>query len=548
MERPIWIPLQISNSSRHVPQLLIKASFNADSYSIFVTDLCHIWSEELNKSEIVERASNTDTSIEVTRRDTSQLRLLLENIAKSLKDFQNVKRRLLHDNEDGLILRTTISLPEPLDALHWSIHLKCLTSDDLKRELILPLLASSYVQHQHVKSLISIIEHKDQAISKLLHELESSGIDLSAAFPSLSGARSTRKVIKQDYAAQHIPGLGAFDENKWRQTPISQEQIKASLAEVMQGLLPEPDMSTLRHLKERSGEQWWTHLQENLNFDDDVMPKLESSDVMEGVAASEGEEGDSEFQTQPTPPQLRILASASNNQQRECTTSVVPEQYIATDEDETTEDDDLDAPLSKLIPRVPPKNSHDDPGISLNIMHQVKNAQRVGSTEVNPKGKFTVGGPKPQKVKQLKAQSNPLPKHSLDQDTTDDETADEKAEPASPVSTTSGAAKPARVGFMIGGKLKAQGQSKSVTPIASTPPLARETVDRSISLVSNERLSENISIGGHGRSTKESTEARRAATPPESVEGQVERRRKELKRELEAKNDALAKKKLRKKF
>ena len=263
MEKSKWMPLELSNSTKNTPKLLVKASFSSKSYQIFVTDLSRIWSEELESRDIIRRAIKDDTAIDPYQ-NVSQLPILLDKVALSLKGIQGTKRRIVETQTDALLLQTTTPLPPPLEALHWNIHLKLLTSDVLKKEFVLPLLASSFIQNQQIADLISHLKDKDNVISKLLDQLESNNVDLSTVFPSVSGVKPAKKATLRQQAARYVSGLGAFDEGQWRVSPRKPETRSVPIfGDLMSGVLSNSDMSVLETLNvEGTSGSWWTNLED----------------------------------------------------------------------------------------------------------------------------------------------------------------------------------------------------------------------------------------------------------------------------------------------
>jgi hypothetical protein len=225
-----WRVLHLSDElqGKSIPQLLIKTRFGSSSYTVFLTDLTHIWSEELDLTGVVCRASDVESPIEVSERDTSQLAILFENVQKSLNSSDDTTCAISLDTVDNVTLHTTISLPEPLDSLAWKFHLTKGTPTTLKNELILPLLVSSHVQHVRISRLLSVISDKDRAITRLVDQYESSNLDLAAAFPSIGNAKSGKRVVRREQAARHIPGLQNFDPGIWKSETAEMADTKVS--------------------------------------------------------------------------------------------------------------------------------------------------------------------------------------------------------------------------------------------------------------------------------------------------------------------------------
>lgn len=255
-----WRVLELSDplDVDRVPQLLVKPSFGSSAYSIFLTDLSNIWSEELDLAGIVGRASEEESPIEVSEQDPSQLGILLETIQKSLASNDDTSCEMTRTGTDGIILYTTISLPEPLDSLKWKFSFCKRTAVTLKNELILPLLVSSHVQHERINGLITTIAEKDRAITRLVDQYETSNLDLAAAFPSIGGLKSGRKSVKREQAAKHIPGLQPFHETSWKKATANLHDADVSTLGLFQEALTEcaPRIPT-QLMAEDNHTAWW---------------------------------------------------------------------------------------------------------------------------------------------------------------------------------------------------------------------------------------------------------------------------------------------------
>lgn len=214
-----WCVLELTEQpeGQPIPQLLVKSAFRSDSYTVYLTCLTNIWSEELNFIDIVDRATEHQSPIEISKQDITQLAILLQNIKNSLGGSEDTERRLTRDGSDNITIHTTTRMPEPLDSLTWKFHLRKRTSVTLKNELILPLLVSSHIQYERINDLVTTIENKDKAINRMVDQFESSNLDLAAAFPSIGGLKAGRKMIKREQAARHIPALRPFQHDVWKE-------------------------------------------------------------------------------------------------------------------------------------------------------------------------------------------------------------------------------------------------------------------------------------------------------------------------------------------
>ena len=134
-----WRVLELSEQpdGEPIPQLLVKPAFNSDSYTVFLTCLTNIWSEDLDLHAIVRRAAQQQSPIEISEQDTTQLNILLDNLSTCLSGSDDAECRLTRNGADGITLHTMIRLPEPLDSLTWEFHLQRRSPVTLKNELIL---------------------------------------------------------------------------------------------------------------------------------------------------------------------------------------------------------------------------------------------------------------------------------------------------------------------------------------------------------------------------------------------------------------------------
>ncbi|KAF1837176.1 XLF-domain-containing protein [Decorospora gaudefroyi] len=263
-----WRVLELSEpQGDQIPQLLVKPSFRPDSYTVHLTDLTNIWSEELDLAGVVDRAAQEQSPIEISKQDTGQIAILLDNVKKPLDDAQNATCRITRHDSDAIILHASITLPEPLDRLTWKFHLEKRTSITLKNELILPLLVSSHIQHERITELISTLVAKDKAITRLVDQFESNNLDLATAFPIVSGLKAGRKLVKREQAARHVPALQPFREEAWKQRTGQLEDPDVTTLGLFQDALAQNTPEVPWHLKsEEHGSVWWASVPTQLGL------------------------------------------------------------------------------------------------------------------------------------------------------------------------------------------------------------------------------------------------------------------------------------------
>jgi hypothetical protein len=283
---------------KHVPQLLVKPAFFPDSYIVHLTDLSNIWSEELSLDEIVDRASREQSPIEVSKQDTTQLAILLENVAKPLNNADDAICRMARSGEDGITLHASISLPDPLGRLSWTFQLQKRTTTVLKNELILPLLVSSHIQNERIASLTKIITSKDKAINRLLDQFDSSSLDLAAAFPGVGSIKGGRRMIKREQAAKHVPALQPFHETVWKQETGQLEDSELTSLGLFQEALAQNTPHVPEKLKSEDSEpSWWVSVPTHLAVLQSPAKKSALPLNPKDVSESSDEETEDEFDT-----------------------------------------------------------------------------------------------------------------------------------------------------------------------------------------------------------------------------------------------------------
>ncbi|KAI4615851.1 hypothetical protein J4E80_006270 [Alternaria sp. BMP 0032] len=299
-----WRVLELSEQpdGKQIPQLLIKPAFDVDSYTVHLTDLSNIWSEELDVDDIVKRAALEQSPIEVSKHDAAQVAILLENVKKPLLSAEGSMCRVARDGTDGITLHTSIGLPEPLGRLTWKFHLEKRTSADLKNELILPLLVSSHIQNERVTGLISTIAAKDKAITRLVDQFDSHGLDLAAAFPSAGGMKAGRKKVKREQAEKHVPALRSFHEEAWRQDTEQLKDTNLTTLGLFQEALAQGTPTVPSELKSGDFETtWWTAVPAQLSMPKaPVKTKAKTPPAASKPAKSaldSGDETEEEFET-----------------------------------------------------------------------------------------------------------------------------------------------------------------------------------------------------------------------------------------------------------
>ncbi|EPE24586.1 hypothetical protein GLAREA_08438 [Glarea lozoyensis ATCC 20868] len=388
-----WKPLSLSASaSAHLPPLLFSVSFDhGSSYTVYLTDLTHIWSESLSRRQIIRRSQEEKTSIDPSD-DEDNLRKLLEKIKSALEGARNTTAALTINADDerpSLTLSLAVKLPAGIAPLEWPLRLSAVPQTTLTQQLILPLMEAQHMRLQETASLIEVLKEKDHVIQKLLDKLEGQGTELGELFPQAAG-KAGRKIDRRK-AEERVRGLALFDIDAWR----SENQIGAFhdtqtlLSKVFQGDANQvPEVGT-----EKAADvdgTWWEDIKGLTVFLDSGKIKTalgkakppglglemsshdKSSSNTPVVVEKHTEDSDSgDFQVQSTPPHLKpniILPSESRVES-------------STDSD----DDDLDAPSQRSKLSASQPVSQQTSGISL--ASEPKDGKKLGALAVKSRAR-----------------------------------------------------------------------------------------------------------------------------------------------------------------
>ena len=199
----------------HVPPLLVKHDISSSAYDIQITDLTHIWTETLDRRQIIRRALDESTSIDPSE-GAGQLMKLLQEIEKALKGQPDTNLNIQHLTQaKSITLEATVVLPSPFPLLRWNFCLSCASQESLTSNLLLPCLAELLRAKSEVASLLTHIQEKDHVINRLREKLEASGIELIAVFPSAAPPRRS-KTNARELVLASVKGLREFNIPDWR--------------------------------------------------------------------------------------------------------------------------------------------------------------------------------------------------------------------------------------------------------------------------------------------------------------------------------------------
>lgn len=536
-----------------------------DSYKIYITDLAHLWCEDLDRRSILRRSLAEDTSIDPSE-DSGQLKLFLDKISLGLEGGKDVDLLLgldVHTAKESstgarnLEINMSIALPKPLLPLNWTIKLSSCPQSDFATHFTIPLLCAQNARLKELDSLVGMLRDKDNVIQKLVDKLEATGAELGHLFPGVAG-KGGRKIPRR-VVEEKVKGLEAFAQEQWRNAMrnAEAEDEHADVKTIIQGAFTKNSpVGSLAHGAEPAGrfEKWWDQLKDgaiHLSTPQDGGPaadadgdgvKAEAADADMDTTEDEGTEGDvDEFQVAATPPRQQVLSSRAKSSPSRKTTR---KQELPGDG--TDDSDDLGASQSQ---HVTIRDSF--PAPKENGRSETKKIGAIGGAKKAPKMATRM---KPEAEPEPEPESQPEPvaratrSHKQDADNCETETEDEDtnapSKPTTPQkkSPPKPAAKASNKGGLgkIGGKKNAPpvpaSPSKEDGPAAQKSEPPTKPTKSKLGRIGHKPPKDEAGLRGR-------TEAKEEEKPRETSEERAQRKREELKRQLEEKAKAPAKKK-----
>lgn len=248
-----WRPLTTAFSEFDTPPFLIKYEFDSASYSVSLTDLKYMWTETLDRKQIIKRALNIETSIDPSE-DASQMQLLLRHVRDSLEGRNDTTIFVHGDgNSDKLTLSASINLPSPLLPLKWPIHLIRVSEAAFTNQFVLPSIRLVHSLKAQVNSLLQHIKEKDHVIDKLIDKMQSDGTDLGRIFPGAPVGKAGSRLKSREAAAKVVKGLGDFDENQWRRRLMATNETVSSIDHLVSSVFAS-DLIDMRDFSQNVGD------------------------------------------------------------------------------------------------------------------------------------------------------------------------------------------------------------------------------------------------------------------------------------------------------
>ncbi|KYK57485.1 hypothetical protein DCS_04495 [Drechmeria coniospora] len=310
VENVAWRPLPLPPSPS-LPVLLVSAVMAPAAYTVRITDMANVWTETLERRAICMRGWNEGTSIDPS--DTPEnmakfLALVRTALDSSRPGHEGSTLRLspataADAGQDGLTLRLTCILPG-LQPLKWPLHLRKSPPSSLATDLVLPLIQAHYVRKMEVISLIQALADKDAVLTKFSDKLEALGTGLEHIFTHLSGKRK----VTRPAAEEKVKGLKAFDEGEWKSRLDSEMDRSLDAGSLLRNVFGESGLQaeTLLEIDQSPALDSWWHDAGSLlpgwgrTWEAPAAAQMTSKPPTQAAVAD-----DDDFQVQATPPRFR---------------------------------------------------------------------------------------------------------------------------------------------------------------------------------------------------------------------------------------------------
>ena len=286
-----WQELSQESVAPNVPPLIIKHEVENSSYTIYVSDLIHIWTEHLSAKDIRRRALNSNTSIDPSE-DHDQMRHFLRCVDDALAQKAGTSINLTYNvNADRLLLRTETALPGSLEPLKWNIELKMESTFVLTREVVVPLLLRQAVHTTESASLFQQLKEKDHVIDKLIDAMIADGLSLTKVFPGGAPSKSALKSNPRQAWSKNARGLSEFNEQQWHRDLNDSATRSSHFRHLVATVFPKTALIDHESISLPEYDEWWLSMRNHGLQDFNVSAKPQSQ-----IEENQGTDGESQFQ------------------------------------------------------------------------------------------------------------------------------------------------------------------------------------------------------------------------------------------------------------
>lgn len=283
-----WKPLNLRHKTDSIPPLLLKYEFGPSDYKVWLTDLSYIWTESLDRRQILLKALSVDTSIDPSE-DSAQMLLFLRTIEDALRQRPGTSVNIVESNDiKQLALHTSTPLPHPLRPLEWSIVLMLARQSTFASAFVSPLLSQQLTAKAEKASLLQQLKEKDSVISKLIEKMQGDGVDLGKVFPGAVLSKSGTESNRRQAVAKSIKGLGEFDQDQWESQIVKDNGFSRDLRDFLPRIFDDDGKITGEGLQIPDYGDWWKRIGRKNSQKKGPAPDIRKTDAnQEGAVEDE---------------------------------------------------------------------------------------------------------------------------------------------------------------------------------------------------------------------------------------------------------------------
>ena len=270
----VWKPLHLAHTHNGIPSLLVRYQCGLSDYQVWLTDLSYLWTESLDRRQIIRKALNLDTSIDPSE-DSAQLRLFLQSIGEALQQSPGTSVNLDKSNDiKQLTLHTSTPLPYPLQPLKWSIVLVLAPQSAFASGFVSTLLNQQLTAKVEKTSLLQQLKDKDNVISKLIDKMQGDGVDLGKVFPGAVSSKSGIGPNARQAVAKSVKGLRAFDQDQWESHLAKDHGFSKNLDDTLTQLFGDDEKDTGEGLQISDYGEWWKRVGQIESQEEGTLPTI----------------------------------------------------------------------------------------------------------------------------------------------------------------------------------------------------------------------------------------------------------------------------------
>lgn len=231
-----WALLKVTHSPQDLPPMLYRYETGTSSYCLTISDLTQCWRETLDRRQIIKRSFELDTSIDPSE-SAEQLRIFLASTEDGF--LHNGDASLEVQSYDGEQIELTLAHPLPgsLAPLKWRFLLEKQNAKFFSEQMVLPMFRQRLMDQSALSSLRRIIKEKDHVISRLFGAIQTNGVSLNGVFPGFPLSKSMQtKSISRQALGKIVQEMSEFDDIGWEINQKEQDVTSGSPEDIVEKL------------------------------------------------------------------------------------------------------------------------------------------------------------------------------------------------------------------------------------------------------------------------------------------------------------------------